>query len=179
MKNIHIVFLCLSFSLFTAALAQDDFSDEQTETFTSISGTVTDASSGKPIAGAMIVDNGDLGGAADQDGKYTIDGITSGVSVTASAIGYEDMTVFKINLKLILLLTHRLLKCQSLKCLLLAPLKTAAAYTDVSNEEISLRLGSQDIPLAMIWYLVYMLRTKVVLVMQELMLEDLTREMLL
>ena len=130
MKNIHIVFLCLSFSLFTAALAQDDFSDEQTETFTSISGTVTDASSGKPIAGAnVIVDNGDLGGAADQDGKYTIDGITSGVSVTASAIGYEDMTVFADQSEVNFALNLQAVEMSELEVLASrATEKTAVAY---------------------------------------------------
>ena len=56
---------------------------------------VTDVSSGKPIAGAnIVVDETDLGAAADEDGKFTIEGIQSGSSVTASAIGYDDLTLF-------------------------------------------------------------------------------------
>ena len=98
----------------------------------------------------MIVDNGDLGGAVDQDGKYTIDGITSGVSVTASAIGYEDMTVFADQSEVNFALNLQAVEMSELEVLASrATEKTAVAYTDVSNEEISLRPGSQDIPLAM------------------------------
>ena len=43
--------------------------------FTSIQGSVTDAATGKAIAGAnVIVDDTDLGAAADEDGKYVIEG---------------------------------------------------------------------------------------------------------
>ena len=61
-----------------------------------ISGTVvTDASNGKPIAGAnVVVEDSDTGAAADEDGKFSIENVTTGSSVTASAIGYEDLTLY-------------------------------------------------------------------------------------
>ena len=76
--------------------AQDDFSDElseNTERSDNISGVVIDASTGNAIAGAnVVVDDTDLGSAADEDGKFTIENVQSGSRVTASAIGYDDVT---------------------------------------------------------------------------------------
>ena len=78
-------------------LAQDDFtdSDDNTQNIVTITGVITDASSGNPIAGAnVLVDDGDVGSAADQDGVYTIEGVESGASVTVTAIGYNDLTLY-------------------------------------------------------------------------------------
>ena len=78
----------------------------------SISGVVIDASTGKPVAGAnIIVEDSDLGAAADEDGKYTIEGVESGSSVTATAIGYEDLTLYADQAELNFELSQQLLKC--------------------------------------------------------------------
>ena len=70
---------------------------------TSISGAVIDASTGKAVAGAnVVVDDTDLGAAADEDGKFTIEGVQSGSGVTASAIGYDDLTLYADQPELIL-----------------------------------------------------------------------------
>ena len=65
--------------LFNFALSQDDFSDEPSadaNQIASISGTVTDLESGRPVAGAnVVVDDSDLGAAADEDGKFIIEGV--------------------------------------------------------------------------------------------------------
>ena len=60
--------------------AQDDFSDESvsSEEILTISGVVINADTKKPVAGAnIVVDGGDLGAAADEDGKYSIEGVSN------------------------------------------------------------------------------------------------------
>ena len=98
MFKIRILFSFIMIIGVSSIPAQDDFSDEslsQTDDKISITGVVLDASSGKPIAGAnVIVDDSELGAAADEDGKFSIDGVQSGSGVTASAIGYEDLTLY-------------------------------------------------------------------------------------
>ena len=60
-----------------------------------VSGVVVDAKSGQPIPGAnILVDDSDLGAAADEDGKFTIEGIEAGASLTASAIGFDSIQLF-------------------------------------------------------------------------------------
>ena len=92
------------------AFSQDDFTDDgESVNITSISGVVTDASTGKVVAGAnVIVEGTDLGSAADEEGRYSIEGLERGTSITATAIGYEDLTLFadseELNLSLPLLL---------------------------------------------------------------------------
>ena len=116
-----------------------------------ISGVVIDVSSGKPIAGAnIVVDETDLGAAADEEGKFTIEGVQSGSSVTASAIGYDDLTLYTDQAELNFELSGSAVQMSELEVLASrASEKTAVAYTDVTKDEIALRLGSQDIPLAM------------------------------
>ena len=134
-------------------LAQDDFSDQVDDSKKSltISGVVVDASSGKPIAGANIVaDDSDLGAAADEDGRFTIEDAQQGGSFTASAIGYEELTLYADQEELSFSLELTLVKMSELEVLASrATEKTAVAYTDVSKDEIALRLGAQDIPLAL------------------------------
>ena len=134
-------------------LAQDDFSDsdDNTQNIMTITGVVSDASSGNPIAGAnVIVDDSDVGSAADQEGIYTIEGVQSGASVTVTAIGYNDLTLYADQEKLDFALEPSVIEMTELEVLASrATEKTAVAYTDVSKEEMELRLGSQDIPLAL------------------------------
>ena len=148
-KNIISTLIISSFMVFPL-LAQDDFSDGDNK-ITSVSGIVSDASTGRSIAGAnIIVDDSDLGAAADEDGKFMIEGVEAGSSITASAIGYEDLTLYADQSELNFELVSKAVEMSELEVLASrASEKTAVAYTDVSKDEINLRLGSQDIPLAM------------------------------
>ena len=146
------LFIILSF--ISLSYSQDDFNfnDEPVaETKINLTGVVTDASTGNPIPGAnVIVEDSEMGAAADEDGKFTIENIEMGASVTASAIGYDDLTSFVDNEELSFELTPSAVEMSELEVLASrAGQKTAVAYTDVTKEEIALRLGSQDIPLAM------------------------------
>ncbi len=142
-----------AFLLALPILAQDDFSDDSKNVNVPIviSGTVIDVSNGKPIAGAnVIVDDSDLGAAADEEGKFSIEGVESGSSITASAIGYEDMTLYADEAKLSFELVFSAVEMTELEVLASrASEKTPVAYTDITKEDIALRLGSQDIPLAL------------------------------
>ena len=106
---------------------------------------------GNPLAGAnVVVDDSELGAAADEDGKFNIEGVQAGSSITASAIGYEDLTLFADQAELNFELVSAAIEMSALEVLASrAGEKTAVAYTDVTKEELALRLGSQDIPLAM------------------------------
>ena len=96
-NQVKLALLALVFSL-SQILAQDDFSDEsatQTNNKFSITGIVIDASNGKAVAGAnVIVDGTDLGAAADEEGKFMIEGVDAGSAITASAIGYDDLKLY-------------------------------------------------------------------------------------
>ena len=134
-------------------LSQDDFSDENIseDKFINIAGQVTNVSNGRAIAGAnIIVDDSDLGAASDDEGSYSIENVPTGSSLTASVIGYEDITIFADSETINFEMTAITIEMSELEVLASrASDKTAVAYTDVSKEEIGLRLGSQDIPLAM------------------------------
>jgi hypothetical protein len=151
LKWLIIKFLMFA-SVVTLAYSQDSFNDESAaDTKINLSGNVIDASTGNPIAGAnIVVDDSDLGAAADEDGKYLIENLDLGVSVIASAIGYDDLMLYVEGNELNFELSPKAVEMSELEVLASrASAKTAVAYTDVSKEEISLRLGSQDIPLAM------------------------------
>ena len=153
LKKILILILSLHF-LFNYSFSQDDFSDESSEATAQVftlTGVVLDASTGKAVAGAnVVVDDSDLGAAADEDGKFSIEGVQSGSGVTASAIGYDDLTLYADQNELNFELSASAVQMTELEVLASrASEKTAVAYTDVTKDEIALRLGSQDIPLAM------------------------------
>ena len=59
-----------------------------------------------------------LGAAADEDGKYTIENVQSGSAVTATAIGYDDLTLYADQAELNFELSASAVKCLSLKFLL-------------------------------------------------------------
>ena len=92
----------------TTVSGQDDFNDESINSdLISVSGTVTDSQNGSAISGAnIVVDNTDLGAATDGDGSFTIENIPVGSSITASAIGYEDLTLFADTEKLDIVLAN-------------------------------------------------------------------------
>jgi iron complex outermembrane recepter protein len=156
MSNTFLKIICIFSVVGTSLLpAQDDFSDdisESTENLNSVTGAVTNSSNGKPVAGAnIIVNDSELGSAADENGNFTIEGdIERGISITASAIGYEDLTLYADQQELNFELTASIVEMSELEVFASrASNKTAVAYSDVSKDELNLRLGSQDIPLAM------------------------------
>ncbi len=138
---------------FINAQGTDDFtdsSDSSENDSVTLSGTIKD-DSGRPLAGAnIVVDDSDLGAASDEDGNFTIEEVPVGSNVTASMIGYEDVTLFADSETIEFILTQSVLEMSSLEVLASrAGENTAVAYTDISKEEIGLRLGSRDIPLAL------------------------------
>ena len=146
-KNLSLCFLMINF-----AISQDDFSDDSSsDEKLTVSGVVTDSKTGKPLAGAnIIVDDTDLGAAADDAGTFSVEGVSVGASITVSMIGYEDSNVFADQEELNISMVAKAVEMSELEVLASrASEKTAVAYTDVTKEQIALRLGSQDIPLAM------------------------------
>ena len=115
-----------------------------------VSGTVTDASNGEALAGAnVVVDGTNLGAAADANGGYTISNVPNGATLTASMIGYTDASATAattVNFSL----TGSAIEMSGLEVLASrAGEKTPVAYTNVSKADMDVRLGSQDIPMAL------------------------------
>ncbi len=118
-----------------------------------VTGKVTDASSGSGLAGAnVMVDGTSLGGAADANGMYHITNVPNGtVTITASMIGYEKMSkavtvsgMVSVNFAL----ASSTLQMSALEVLASrAGENTPVAYTNISKEDMVIRLGSQDIPM--------------------------------
>ncbi|MBC8215675.1 MAG: carboxypeptidase-like regulatory domain-containing protein [Candidatus Marinimicrobia bacterium] len=116
----------------------------------SVSGTVTDAETGNALAGANVVVEGTtLGAAADADGAFSISNVPADASITASMIGYDSMTLAaaaNLNFKL----EQGAIKLSALEVLASrADAKTPVAFTNVSKADMEVRLGSQDIPMAL------------------------------
>jgi len=118
-----------------------------------ISGTVT-SETGEPLVGAnVVVDGTDLGAAANADGIYTIKIGPGSYTVTASSIGYTSATNsidvsgdVTLNFGLVV----SAVEMSALEVLASrADEKTPVAYTTVSKEDMEIRLGSQDIPMAL------------------------------
>jgi iron complex outermembrane receptor protein len=83
MNRLKRIILTFSLALTSSLIAQ-----------ITVSGTVTDASNGEALAGANVVVEGtSKGSAADANGKFTINNVSNGSTLTASMIGYEDMTM--------------------------------------------------------------------------------------
>ena len=122
-----------------------------------ISGSVTDGTTGDALPGAnVIVDGQPYGGASDLSGAFVIEGVPAGnYSVTASVIGYESVTLSAqvasgVATTLNFALTSQALEMSALEVLASrADANTPVAYTNVSKEEMEVRLGSQDIPLVL------------------------------
>jgi len=118
-----------------------------------VSGIVSDGS--KPLMGAnVIVDGTDLGATSLEDGSYFIDlpGGPGDYTITASFIGYsslsKDIVVGEENVGLDFVLEVGALTMSALEVLASrADETTPVAYTNVSKEEMEVRLGSQDIPM--------------------------------
>ena len=122
-----------------------------------ITGTVTDGSTGDALPGAnVIVDGQPYGGASDLSGAYLIEGIPAGnYTVSASVIGYETVSMSAqvasgVATTLNFALTSQALEMSALEVLASrADRNTPVAYTNVSKEEMEVRLGSQDIPMVL------------------------------
>ena len=115
-----------------------------------VSGTVTDAATGAALAGANVVVVGtDLGAAADKNGSYTIDNVPNGATLTASMIGYKNASATAgrtVNFAL----TGSAIEMSGLEVMASrAGEKTPVAYTTVTKADMEVRLGSQDIPMAL------------------------------
>jgi outer membrane cobalamin receptor len=119
----------------------------------SVMGTVYDANS-RPLEGANVVLVGtDLGDTANEAGAYSMISVPAGTyDLTASFIGYEPitksivvgeedvMTHFILEVSVVALSDVEVLASR-------ASDKTPVAFTNVSKEEMEVRLGSQDIPM--------------------------------
>ena len=120
----------------------------------SIVGTVIDSDS-KPLEGANIVVVGtELGGVSDKDGAFKIDVPSGTYDVTASFIGYSSVTnsvvVEDIVSSVNFILEFSYLGLSDVEVLASrASETTPVAYTTVDKEEMAMRLGSQDIPMAL------------------------------
>ncbi|MFQ6609725.1 MAG: carboxypeptidase-like regulatory domain-containing protein, partial [Fidelibacterota bacterium] len=120
-----------------------------------VTGKVTDASSGNGLAGAnVVVDGTNLGSAADANGMYHITNVPNGtVTITASMIGYDKVSktitvrgMVSVNFEL----ASSTLQMSALEVLASrAGENTPVAYTNISKEEMEVRLGSQDIPMVL------------------------------
>ena len=152
-KSISYSFLFFTFFFCTLAIGQDDFSDDSESSSSSlvtIKGYIK-SDDGRALAGANItVVDTDLGAASDEEGFFSIADVETGSSVTVSMIGYEDQALYADSDELNFSLVQSVLEMTELEVLSSrAGEKTAVAYTDITKEEIALRLGSQDIPLAL------------------------------
>ena len=115
-----------------------------------VSGTVTDASTGNTLAGAnVVVDGTDMGAAADANGGYTLSNVPNGATITASMIGYTDASATAggtVNFAL----TSSAIEMSGLNVIAnRVDAKSSIAYTDVSPEDLDLRLGARGIPQAL------------------------------
>ncbi len=122
-----------------------------------ITGSVTDANSGEALPGANVMVEGQpYGGASDLSGAFVIEGVPAGnYSVIASVIGYETVAMSVqvasgVSTTLNFALTSQALEMSALEVLASrADRNTPVAYTNVSKEEIEVRLASQDIPMVL------------------------------
>ena len=109
----------------------------------------------KPLVGANVAIEGtELGGVTDAEGKFVIETGTGTFDVTASFIGYVAQTKsvkvgdivgsvsFDLEIDVVALTALEVLASR-------ADENTPVAYTTVEKAEMEIRLGSQDIPMAL------------------------------
>ena len=115
-----------------------------------VTGTVKDAGTGEALAGANVVVEGtSMGAATDASGSFTINNVPTGSKVTASMIGYGSQTL-SAGANLNFTLEGEAVEMTGLEVLASrADEKTPVAYTNVSKADMEVRLGSQDIPMAL------------------------------
>tara|TARA_Y100000588_G_scaffold390903_1_gene497887 strand:- start:185675 stop:188428 length:2754 start_codon:yes stop_codon:yes gene_type:complete len=115
-----------------------------------VSGMVKDADTGEALAGANVVVEGtSMGSATNSSGRFVISNVSSGSQITASMIGYESQTMTaRSNLEFNLV--RGTVEMSGLEVLASrAGEKTPVAFTNVSKADMDVRLGSQDIPMAL------------------------------
>lgn len=120
---------------------------------TTIMGTVTEAGTGEPIIGANVFLTGTNKGAATElDGTYTINNVEEGsYTIRVSSVGFEtilrQITVDGDEMELNFELS---LTSQSLEAMEIfasrSDQSTPVAYSDVDKEELTVQLGSRDLP---------------------------------
>ena len=139
MNRLKRVILTFSLALTSSLIAQ-----------ITVSGTVTDASTGEALAGANVVVEGtNKGSAADANGEFTIGNVSNGSTLTASMIGYKDMSM-DVSRTVNFSLEPSMIEMSGLEVLASrADEKTPVAYTNVSKAEMEVRLGSQEIPMVL------------------------------
>ena len=139
MNRLKRIILTFSLALTSSLIAQ-----------ITVSGTVTDASTGKALAGANVVVEGtNKGSAADANGEFTIGNVSNGSTLTASMIGYKDMSM-DVSRTVNFSLEPSMIEMSGLEVLASrADEKTPVAYTNVSKAEMEVRLGSQEIPMVL------------------------------
>ena len=122
----------------------------------SVSGTVTDKSSGQPLVGVNVVVEGTaMGSATGADGSYTISNVSDGsYTVTATYIGYSDQSKsvsvsgssttanFSLAVSALGLSQVDVVSSRSDE-------RAPVAFTTVTKAEMQLRLASRDIPMAL------------------------------
>ena len=115
-----------------------------------VTGTVKDAGTGETLAGANVVVEGtNLGTASAYNGRFTINNVPDGLDVTASMIGYESQTLTG-GAMLEFSLAKGTIQFDALEVLASrATQKTPVAYSNINKEDMAMRLGSRDIPLAL------------------------------
>lgn len=115
-----------------------------------VTGTVKDAGTGEVLAGVnVVVENSSMGAATDASGSFTINNVPTGSKVTASMIGYGSQTL-SAGANLDFSLKSKAVEMTGLEVLASrAGEKTPVAYTNVTKEDMEMRLGSQDIPMAL------------------------------
>jgi len=106
-----------------------------------------------PLVGANVVVEGtELGGVSDDAGKFVIETGSGNFDITASYIGYiaqtQSVEVGDIVASVSFNLVADVVALSALEVLASrADETTPVAYTNVSKEEMEIRLGSQDIPM--------------------------------
>ena len=112
-----------------------------------ITGQVTDSETGKGLPGAnVIVEGTDLGAATDEDGNFSIGEVELGSSLIGSMIGYESSLIFADSPEVSISLVASAVQMSGLEVLASrATVNTAVNYTDISKQELELRLGGQEL----------------------------------
>ncbi len=120
----------------------------------SVVGVVTDVNS-NPLSGAnVVVEGSDLGAVAGETGSFSIKVDSGTYTVTVTFIGYssqsQEVVVGEEDVKVDFALAVDAITLTDVEVLASrASEKTPVAYTTVGKEEMELRLGSQDIPMAL------------------------------
>ena len=120
----------------------------------SVVGVVTDVNS-NPLSGAnVVVEGSDLGAVASETGFFSIKVGSGTHTVTVTFIGYssqsQEVVVGEEDVKVDFALAIDAITLTDVEVLASrASEKTPVAYTTVGKEEMELRLGSQDIPMAL------------------------------